>query len=111
MIVAGDAVIDLTGYWDGQTGTPAGASSIDIVVGLGGLTVILPGEEFVHRRLDRRLGKLRKLDGDFGQASCDDLTVEFGPDGETVGPTDRWLTLDIIVGAGDLTITTEGDRC
>ncbi|MCY7326237.1 MAG: cell wall-active antibiotics response protein, partial [Microbacteriaceae bacterium] len=110
VVGVGDAVIDLTGYWDGQTGSLPGRSSVDIVGGLGDITVILPDDEFVTVDSVVGWGDLSTPDRDFGRGSYDDLSLEFGPDGETAGATDRRLALDIIVGAGDLTITTEGDR-
>jgi len=110
VVGAGDAVIDLTGYWDGQTGSLARAASVDIVGGFGDLTVILPEDEFVAIDSVVGWGELSTPDRDFARGSYDDLTLQFGPEGETAGATDRRLNLDIIVGAGNLTITTEGDR-
>lgn len=110
VVGVGDAVIDLTGYWDGQTDSVTGTSSVDVVGGLGDITVILPDDEFATVDSIVGWGELSTPDRDFGRGSYDGLALEFGPDGETAGATDRRLTLDIIVGAGNLTITTEGDR-
>ncbi|GAB3139952.1 PspC domain-containing protein [Marisediminicola antarctica] len=109
VVGVGDAVIDLTGYWDGQTGSLPRPASVDIVGGLGDITVILPRNEFATVDPIVGWGALSTPDGDFAPGSYD-LTLEFGPEGETAGATDRWLNIDVIVGAGDLTITTEGDR-
>jgi len=109
VVGVGDAVIDLTGYWDGQTGSLLRPASVDIVGGLGDITVILPTDEFVSVDAIVGWGEISTPDRDLARDSYD-LTLEFGPDGETAGATDRRLNLDVIVGAGDLTITTEGDR-